>query len=258
MDYTFIDTHAHTYTDTFDEDRSDVVQRSRDAGVTKVLLPNIDVASVAQMFALCDHYPDHFYPMVGLHPCSVGEDYQDQLDLLKVHLDDPRVIAVGEMGTDLYWDQTYVEQQCAAFRVQCGWALERDLPIVIHCRESIDMTIDLVAEMQDGGLRGVFHCFGGTVEQAQRIADLGFYFGLGGVSTFKKSASIREMIGTLPVDRILLETDAPYLSPHPHRGKRNESCNIPIIAQVVADARGVDVAKIADMTTTNAQTLFRL
>lgn len=256
MSYTFIDTHAHTYGDAFNDDLDAVVKRTQAAQVAKVLLPNIDMNSIDDMFRLCDAYPDHFYPMVGLHPCSVKANYKEELEGLRPYLDDPRVIAVGEMGTDLYWDKTFVEEQKDAFRIQVDWAKEKQLPIVIHCRESIDMTIDLVSELQDGHLSGVFHCFGGSVEQAERIVDLGFYLGLGGVSTFKKSTAIREMIATLPEDRILLETDAPYLTPHPHRGKRNESSYIPLIGETVAGAREVSVEYIAKVTTNNAVRLF--
>lgn len=258
MSHTFIDSHAHLYVDQFDADLSEVVKRSLAADVTKVLLPNIDIESIDRMFSLCDSYPDFFHPMVGLHPCSVKDDFEEVLKKIHPYLDDNRVVAVGEMGTDLYWDKTFINEQKKAFDIQCHWAIERELPIVIHCRESIDLTIELVRKLQTGNLKGVFHCFGGSLEQAEAIIDLGFMVGIGGVSTFKKSSTLRDTIGQIPLDSILLETDAPYLSPHPYRGKRNESSYIPLIAEIIAASHEVTLDEVAEFSTNNAKRLFNI
>lgn len=258
MPHYFIDSHAHLYLDQFAEDIDIVVERAYQQAVTKVLLPNIDMNSVASMFALCDRYPEMMLPMVGLHPCFVDITFREVLDKLYPFLEDPRVIAVGEMGTDLYWDKTYIEEQKEAFGIQCTWAKERDLPIVIHCRDSIDMTIDLVRKHQDGRLKGVFHCFGGSFQQAEEIIDLGFMLGIGGVSTFKKSIELREVLSQVPLSSLILETDAPYLAPHPYRGKRNESSYIPIIAKVLSDVKNISIQDIALATSGNVTRLFNL
>lgn len=252
----YVDTHAHLYSDQFKDDLDLVVKRCIDVDVRKVLLPNIDSDTVEGMFGLCDSYPDLFYPMVGLHPCSVKEDYKKELDKLEAYLSDDRVIAIGEIGTDLYWDKSFIDQQKDALGIQISWAKAQSLPIVLHCRDSLDITIDIIEEAQDGHLTGVFHCFGGTIEQAKRIIDLGFYIGIGGVSTFKKSGGIREMIGNVALSNILLETDAPYLSPHPNRGKRNESSYIPLIGSIVAESHAVDIEVVAKVTTENVLKLF--
>lgn len=258
MSHYFIDSHAHLYLDQFKNDIDTVVQRALSLHVTKVLLPNIDLSSVGAMFELCDKYPAVMHPMIGLHPCSVDGDYADQLDKLLPYLDDDRVIAVGEMGTDLYWDKTHLDEQKAAFDIQCNWARERGLPVVIHCRESIDLTIELVRKNQNGYLKGVFHCFGGTIEQAEAIIDLGFMLGIGGVATFKKSHDLRRVLAHVPLTSLLLETDAPYLAPHPHRGKRNESSYVPIVADVVASALELSINEVAQATSANAARLFQL
>lgn len=257
MSHYFIDSHAHLYLNQFDDEIDNIVEKSIDAKVLKILLPNIDVSTVSPMLETCKKFPAVFFPMIGLHPCSVGKDFEKQLEQLEKYLINERIVAIGEIGTDLYWDQTYKDQQIEAFRIQCQWARELSLPIVIHCRESLDMTIDLV-EAIGGGLRGVFHCFGGTMEQARRIDDLGFKVGIGGVSTFKKSEDIRSMIALLPDHQIILETDAPYLAPHPYRGKRNESSYIPLIAKVVAESRQITIEEVAQMTTRNTIELFQL
>ena len=254
----FIDTHAHTYHDQFDQDLDDMIQRSKDAQVDLVLLPNIDASTVVKMFQLCQKYNDHFRPMIGLHPCDVKEDYQDQLVQLKQYLDHDSVIAIGETGIDLYWDTTYKDQQIQALKIHIQWAKELNLPIVLHTRESIDLTIDLIAEHQDGTLRGVFHCFGGSTEQARRIMDLGFYMGIGGTVTFKNNKVLRDNLETIPLDSIILETDAPYLTPHPYRGKRNESSYIPLIAKTLSEIYMVNIDDIAAKTTDNAKKLFKI
>ena len=258
MPITYIDTHAHLFSNQFDIDLDEVVNRSLAADVAKVLLPNIDLDSVGRMFSICDQYPDFFAPMVGLHPCSVDANYKNVLDDLLPFLSDPRVIAVGEMGTDLYWDQSLINEQIEAFKIQCEWAKERKLPIVIHCRDSMDLTIELVRGLQNGHLRGVFHCFGGTLNQAKEIIDLGFMLGIGGVVTFKKSIELREVLSQVPISSLLLETDSPYLAPHPYRGKRNESSYIPLISEIIAIAKEVDISDVSNATTNNAKRLFNI
>jgi TatD DNase family protein len=258
MPITYIDTHAHLFSNQFDIDLDEVVNRSLAADVTKVLLPNIDLDSVGRMFSICDQYPDFFAPMVGLHPCSVTANYKEVLEELLPYLFDPRVVAVGEMGTDLYWDQSLIAEQIEAFKIQCQWAKESNLPIVIHCRDSMDLTIELVRGLQNGHLRGVFHCFGGTLNQAKEIIDLGFMLGIGGVVTFKKSIELREVLSQVPISSLLLETDSPYLAPHPYRGKRNESSYIPLISEIIAIAKEVDISDISNATTNNAKRLFNI
>ena len=252
-----IDTHAHLYAAKFDHDRDAVLERALAADVRGFYLPNIDVASVEGMLALTDAHPDRVFPMLGLHPCSVGVDYKTVLDELEPWLDRRRdFCAVGEIGIDLYWDKTYVEQQIDAFRVQCRWAKQRHLPICIHSRESIDLIVDLLEEMPaDERPHGVFHCFTGTVEQAQRILDLNFKMGLGGVLTFKNSGLDR-VAAELPLDSLVLETDAPYLAPTPHRGKRNESAHVRLVAEKLAAVKDLPLEEIAQQTTRNAFDLF--
>ena len=254
----FIDTHAHIYTDAFQNEYAEIVDRAKSANVNQILMPNIDVKSMKDVMDLHKMYPDACLPMVGLHPCSVKEDYEEELSILSTYLQKDEIIAVGEIGLDLYWDKTFAEEQTIAFRTQIQWAKQHDLPIVIHSRSSIDQTIAIVAEEQDGNLRGVFHCFSEGIEEAKAIMDLGFYMGIGGVSTFKKSQDLRDTIDKTPLEYLLLETDAPYLTPMPYRGKRNESSYIPYIAETIAKVKSMTVEEIAEKTTANATVLFRL
>ncbi len=254
----FIDTHAHIYLDSFKNEYEDIVDRALSANVGRILMPNIDLDSIKQVMSLHDLFPQTCLPMVGLHPCSVKENYQVILDDLLSYLDDKACIAVGEIGIDLYWDTSFEYEQEAAFRQQILWSKERALPIVIHSRASIDRTIDIVTELQDGSLKGVFHCFSESISEAKRIMDIGFYMGIGGVSTFKKNESFRKTLKEIPLRSLLLETDAPYLTPAPFRGKRNESSYIPYIAQVIADTKTIDIETIEVTTTENAVKLFSL
>lgn len=252
----FIDTHAHLYADKFAEDRAAMVQRALDAGVTKLYLPNIDAASVGPMHALCDAFPDVCIPMMGLHPCHVGADPTEELANVERLLNERHYAAVGEIGIDLYWDKSNLPQQQMAFRQQIRWGKERKLPIAIHCRESFAETIAIVEEENTPELRGVFHCFTGSADEARRILGLdGFYLGIGGVITYPKSG-LAQTMAAVGAERCVLETDAPYLSPVPHRGKRNESSYIPLIAQALATATGRALDDIARTTTRNAQQLF--
>ena len=253
----YIDTHAHIYVDQFKDDLGEVINRCAAQDIQKILLPNIDIATIDQVFDLHKAYPTLCYPMVGLHPCSIDASWQDNLDHLFHYLDRPEVIAVGEIGVDLYWDQTFAKAQEEAFRHQIHWAKERSLPIVIHSRAAIDITIRIVQEEQDGNLTGVFHCFDQTVEHARQIIDVGFYMGLGGVITYKKNDALRNTVSQIPLSSIILETDAPYLPPVPYRGKRNESSYIPLIAERLADIHGADIDHIKSITSVNAKRLFQ-
>jgi TatD DNase family protein len=252
----YIDTHAHLYHKQFDGDRREMLQRAVDAGLTRLYLPNIDSESITTMDAMAAEWPDLCRPMMGLHPCSVGDDPSKDLAEVERLLSTGRYWAVGEIGIDLYWDKTRLKQQQDAFRTQVRWAKELSLPVVIHCRESFEEVIAIVEEENDASLRGVFHCFTGTAEQARRVITLGGCFlGIGGVITYPKSG-LAQTMATVGMDRCVLETDAPYLAPVPHRGKRNESAYIPIVAQALATATGRTIVEIAQVTTANAIELF--
>ncbi|WP_420578018.1 TatD family hydrolase [Ekhidna sp.] len=250
-----IDTHAHIYLEHFEEDINEVINRALGAGIEKILLPNIDSSSIESMLKLEENYPDVCYPMMGLHPCSVKEDFEKELQLVEDWFSKRSFLAVGEMGTDLYWDKSYWEQQKEAFHFQCKLALKYDLPIAIHCRETIDETIDLVSQYQGKGLKGVFHCFTGTVNQGKQITDQGFYLGLGGVSTFK-NGGMDQVIPHLDRSKIILETDSPYLTPTPYRGKRNEPAYVSLVADKVAEYLKMTKEELGELTTANANDLF--
>ena len=250
-----IDTHAHIYLEHFADDVDAVIDRALENGVKKILLPNIDSTTVNQMLDLEERYPGVCYAMMGLHPCSVKDDFEKELLLVADWLDKRSFLAIGEMGTDLYWDKTFWEQQKKAFHMQAELALKHNLPIVIHCRETIDETIGLVKEYEGRGLKGVFHCFTGSADQAKQITDLGFYLGLGGVATFK-NGGLDQVIPHLDTTKIILETDSPYLTPTPYRGKRNEPSYVSFIADKVAEYLQMNKEALVDLTTTNANALF--
>lgn len=252
-----VDTHAHLYAQAFDEDRDKVLKRAQDLGVNKILLPNIDEESLEPMMQLCKAYPSVCFPMIGLHPCDVKEDYESVLARMESVLKNPHhpFVAVGETGMDLYWDRSTQDMQHQALLIQINWAQKYNLPIVIHARESIPELLDVFEHPECPSITGVFHCFTGSYEQAKRIIDLGFYLGIGGVVTFKKSG-LAEVVKRLPVNRLVLETDAPYLAPVPYRGKRNESSYVTEVAQYLAQVLGVSVENIAKQTTHNARVLF--
>lgn len=252
----WIDTHAHIYAEEFNPDRTEMMQRAAEDSVGKIFMPNIDHTSVNGMLDLEQKYPSVCYPMMGLHPCYVKKDFEKELYQVEDWLNKRKFAGVGEMGTDLYWDKTFWEQQVEAFTIQVGFAKKHDLPIVVHCRESMDETIALVEKLQDGKLTGVFHCFTGSAEQAAKLIELGFYLGLGGVTTFKKSG-MENVVPHIPLDRIVLETDSPYLAPTPHRGKRNEPAYIPLMGQRVAELKTCTLAEVQKATTQNALKLFK-
>lgn len=249
------DTHAHIYLSEFSADKGDVINRCKEAGVKKIFMPNIDHTSIDAMMEWESVGDPDCVAMMGLHPCSVKKGFEKELYLVENWLSKRKFAAIGEMGTDLYWDKTYWEEQKEAFRIQVGWAQKYTLPIVIHCRESIEETIALVEELKTDDLTGVFHCFTGSLEQARRINKLGFYLGIGGVATFKNSG-LDKIIPELDLDYVILETDSPYLSPVPHRGKRNEPSYIPLIADKIAQLKSISTDDIQRITTKNALNLF--
>jgi TatD DNase family protein len=250
-----IDTHAHIYLEEFDTDRVDMMQRSSDAGVDKIYMPNVDHTSIDRMLELELKHSNVCIPMMGLHPCYVKRDFEKELYLVEEWLNKRKFSAVGEIGTDLYWDKTFWPQQQEAFKVQVNWAKKFKLPIVIHCRESIDETIALLEPLLDVSLKGVFHCFSGTLTQAEKVIAMGFYLGYGGVATFKNGGQDK-VIPHIPLESIVLETDSPYLAPVPHRGKRNEPAYIELVANRVADLRGISGHEVKQKTSENATKLF--
>ncbi|AQM68363.1 putative deoxyribonuclease YcfH [Vibrio campbellii] len=252
-----IDTHAHIYASEFDNDRDEVVKRALEQGIDKILLPNIDLESIEPMLKTEAAYPEVCRSMMGLHPCYVDGNVEQTLEIIRGWFEKHNFIAVGEIGIDLYWDKTFRAEQEMAFVTQLNWAKEMNLPVVIHTRDSIEETLTLLSQEQDGSLRGVFHCFGGSVEEAQAINELGFHLGLGGVSTFK-NGGMDKVIPHLDMNWVILETDCPYLAPVPHRGKRNEPAYTSLVAARVAELRGESVEAIDAITTKNAETLFNL
>ncbi len=250
-----IDTHAHLYLKQFDDDREATLERAVAQGIHRVYLPNVDSSTTQAMLDMEAAYPGQCFAMMGLHPCSVKENYEAELEGVRQWLWKRDFCAVGEIGIDLHWDTTFYDQQVAAFNQQMEWAKELDLPIVIHCRKSIDIVIDLVRKSKTDRLRGVFHCFGGSLDQARAIMELGFFMGIGGVLTYKKSG-LKEVLADVPLEWLVLETDSPYLAPVPFRGKRNESAYIHQIAQELASVYSVPLSEIGQVTTANALRLF--
>lgn len=255
----FVDTHCHLYDEAFDADRGETLQRALDAGVDTLLLPDIDSSTTTQLDALYEQSPSCFRRMTGLHPTSVKEDFEQELKHVHDRLfSSPRgtFVAIGEIGMDLYWERTFEVQQREVFKTQMRWAKETGLPVCLHIRKAHNEVFGLLRDM-GGKFRGVMHCFGGSLQEARRAVDMGFYLGIGGVVTFK-NATMAEVAKEIPLDRLLLETDAPYLSPVPYRGKRNESAYIPLIAEKIAALRGISLQEVADRTTENARRLFNL
>ncbi len=253
----WIDTHTHLYLEEFKLDLDQIIQRAKENGLVNVLLPNIDVNTIPEVDAMCQDYPEIARGMMGLHPCSVNENYQHDLDIIGKKLYSNTYIGVGEVGLDLYWDKTNFEIQKQAFITQINWAKDLNLPLSIHTREATTEALQIIETLQDGSIKGVFHCFGGSVEEARRVQDLGMYLGLGGVTTYKKS-NLPDILNQFGLDRIVLETDAPYLTPVPYRGKRNESAYIPIIGARIAEILSVDIREVSLITTKNAKEVFKL
>ncbi len=253
----FVDTHTHLFTSEFDGDRDAVVQRALDAGVAALCLPAINEGAIEPMLAMCDAYPGICYPMMGLHPTDVEEGYMDVLDRMYALLkSSDRFIAVGEVGLDFYWDDTMKREQQDAFRRQVEWACELNLPLAIHSRSAFDELYAIMDEYRSRGLHGVFHCFSGSEDEARKLLSFdGFYLGIGGVVTYKKS-TLPAVLSAVPLERIVLETDSPYLAPVPQRGKRNESSYILHIAAFLANIYGCAVEDVAAITSANARKLF--
>lgn len=251
----FIDTHSHIYSEEFSTDRDDVVTRARHAGIDRIVLPNIDSSSIKPMLDLTDSEPGYFFPLIGLHPTSVKEDYKKELQIIEYWLGKRKFWGIGEIGIDLYWDRTHLAEQLEAFRIQIDWAKLLKIPIAIHVRDSFKEVMEVLHEKKDDSLRGVFHSFTGTLEQANEIIELGFKIGLGGIITFKKSG-LDGVVPEIGLQNILLETDSPWLAPVPHRGRRNECSYLPSIAARIADLHNIDIDKVAKVTSQNAEELF--
>ncbi len=249
------DTHAHIYSKDFDEDRTEMLRQCDDSDIKRIYMPNIDHTSIDDMLELEHRHPGQCFSMMGLHPCSVKKDFESELYKVEEWLAKGKFAAVGEMGTDLYWDKDFWAQQQEAFKIQVGWAKKYRLPVVIHCRESMDETIELLEPLLDTRLTGIFHCFSGTVEQANKIISMGFYLGIGGVVTFK-NGGLDKVLPDIGLENIVLETDSPYLAPVPHRGKRNSPLYIPLVAGKVAELKKTSVDDVKLITTRNALNLF--
>jgi TatD DNase family protein len=252
-----IDTHSHIYSTDFINDLDEVIQRAYSNDVRKIILPNIDSSSVKNLLDLVDTYPHICFPLMGLHPTSVNHDYQEELQVVEYWLKKRKFFGIGEIGIDLYWDKSFLEEQTHAFRFQLDLAKQYKLPVVIHVRDSFDEVYEVLHDMKDENLSGVFHSFTGTLEQAGMIIDLGFKIGVGGIVTFKKSG-LDQIIKQIDPSNLIIETDSPYLTPVPFRGKRNESSYLVYIAQKIADLHNVTVGEIAKITTENARNLFMI
>lgn len=252
-----IDTHSHLFLEEFSEDLPQVMQRAREAGVSRIFMPNIDSSTIDALLAVCSQYPGYCYPMIGLHPTSVNETYEKELAVVKERLSAPNnFVAIGEIGLDLYWDKSFLKEQLLVFEKQIEWALEYRLPIVIHSREAFDYIYKVMQPYKDTPLTGIFHSFTGTPEEASRLLEFeGFMLGINGVVTFKKS-TLPETLQQVPLERIVLETDSPYLTPVPNRGKRNESANVKYTFQKVAEIYRTDLENVARITSDNALKVF--
>jgi TatD DNase family protein len=252
-----IDTHAHLYVEQFESDLVETIARAKDEHVVKVVLPNIDGDTSQKLIDLYQSDKDFFSPMMGLHPCAIDENYKKVLDQIEVHFLRQDFVSVGEIGLDYYWDTSKKKEQQDAFITQLRWGKERKLPVAIHCRDSFDDVLDILEQEQDGSLQGVLHCFTGNSEQAQRLIDLGFYLGIGGVLTFKNSG-LGNVLKNIDLKHMVLETDAPYLSPVPFRGKRNESSYLIYIAEKLTELKECKIEELALITTQNARDLFSI
>jgi TatD DNase family protein len=251
------DSHSHIYAEQFREDRGDALRRAFEQQVNRIFMPNIDHSSIDVMLETEAAFPENCFAMMGLHPCSVNKHFMRELYTVEDWLAKRPFAAIGETGIDLYWDETFLEQQKEALLVQIELAKKYKLPIVLHTRDSFSETLELVQQAQDGTLRGVFHCFTGTAEEARQVVELQFMLGIGGVSTFK-NGGLDRVLPEVSLDHLLLETDAPYLAPVPHRGKRNEPAYLPLVAARVAELKQVPVEEVWEKTTNNALSLFTL
>lgn len=251
-----IDTHAHVYDLHFrkEEGVDTMVAKSKKEGLVQVYMPNLNLESLPRMLAVEKQFPNFFRSMIGLHPCEIDTHFEEKLAQLEKLIDTHSFVGIGEMGIDLFHSTKYIEEQKAAFEIQAKWARMRDLPLVIHCREGFEALFECLEKVQDGTLRGVVHCFTGTLAEAERCIELGFYLGIGGIVTYK--STLAEIMPSLSLEHLVLETDSPYLSPIPKRGKPNEPSHLPHIADKIAVLKGIDVEKVAEATTQNALALF--
>jgi len=249
------DTHTHLYYETIEAKRAALMERCFDNNIRRLFLPNVDVSSVKKVFDLTEAYPGICFPMLGLHPCSVKADWEQELALIMNALADNTVYAIGEIGIDLYWEKTTLPEQILAFKKQITWAKSLKLPIVIHCREAFNEVFEVLEQEKDDDLRGILHCFTGTLEHAKRAIALGFYLGIGGVITYK-NAGLDKILPQIDLKHIVLETDSPYLAPVPYRGKPNESSYLVYVAQKVAELHQVSMETVAEITTANSRLIF--
>lgn len=249
------DTHTHLYSEQFDDDRNQMMQRAFDAGIHRFFIPAIDASYTQRMLDLEKAYPEQVFLMMGLHPTSVNKEYKEALAHVKHWIDQRSFYAIGEIGIDLYWDTSFLQEQQDAFKTQIQWAKEKELPIVIHCRDAFDEIFEVLEEEKDEKLRGIFHCFTGTLEQAHRAISFQMKLGIGGVATFK-NGGINKFLHEIPLNHIVLETDAPYLSPTPYRGKRNESSYLTRVAETLVDLYNIPYEEIAKITTENSKEVF--
>lgn len=252
-----IDTHSHIFLEEFDQDREATIERARNAGVEKIILPNVDRSTYEELMHLCQQFPQVCLPAMGLHPGSVDESWEQELAFHKEKLFEKHFIAVGEIGIDLYWDQSHIEAQKEVFDAQLKWAKALKLPVIIHQRSSYKECVEVVKQNHDAALKGVFHCFTGSYEQGMELIEMGFYLGIGGILTFK-NAGLDKVVSELPLEKLILETDSPYLSPVPYRGKRNESAYVQYVAQKLADIKTCSLIEIANQTSLNAEKLFSI
>ncbi|MDQ2864145.1 MAG: TatD family hydrolase [Bacteroidota bacterium] len=252
-----IDTHTHLYVEEFNADIDDVIKRAEDEGVDKFFLPAIDSKETTAMFEIEKKFPGKCMAMAGLHPCSVKENYKDELHKVANLLAQRNFAAIGETGLDFYWDKTFTKEQYESLNTQAEWALQYNLPLVLHTRNAMQETIDVIKSYEGRGLTGIYHCFGGTLQNAKDITDQNFLLGIGGVVTYKNSG-LAEVLKDIDIEYIVLETDAPYLSPVPFRGKRNESSYLKYIAQKIADIKNISIEEVAEQTTKNAEKIFNV
>lgn len=252
-----IDTHSHLYLEEFENDIEDVVLRAKEQGVEKIFLPSISKNEHQRVMGLVKRFPENCFPMIGLHPCYVKENYLEELQHVKESLPKEKFYAIGEVGLDFYWDRSFDKQQYEAFEFQIELAIANNLPIIIHSRNSTKECIGTVRKYLHQGLKGIFHCFGGSLEEANEIIEMGFYLGIGGVVTYKNSG-LERVLNEIPLTNIVLETDAPYLSPVPYRGKRNESSYLTKVAEKLASIKNISVEEVDRVTTINALNIFKL
>lgn len=250
-----IDTHCHLYTKEFNEDIDAVIQRANDIGVTKFYLPAIDKSCTKSMNVLEEKYPDKCFAMAGLHPCSVNKNYQEEIEHVKWQLQQRKFCGIGETGLDFYWDKTFIKQQYECLEIQIELALEYNIPLILHTRDALHETIEVIKKYKQTSLTGIFHCFGGSLEQANDIIKTGFYMGIGGVLTYK-NAGLGEVLKNVDMKHLVLETDAPYLTPVPFRGKRNESSYIKYVVEKLAEVKDISVEEVEKITTENAEKIF--